>query len=235
MAFLALRALLPLMLVVFLMAGVTVYRGFLIAIARMAVLAGHLDMLVPELVAGLVVVEPDLFPIPIRMTVGAGASHFPFMPIVFLVATVAIGRRASILNLGLMTGLALDLLRIGMGALEREVRPFMIEGLLRDRCNVFLSAFVICVAFLAFPLLFETPVRSLLLLDVLPNVFVTILAERILCRLVEPLVTLRAVFFPFCMAFDHLPRHQRRLDVVCQGRCGHECQRAEQTKGQVVG
>ena len=44
------------MLVVFLMAGVTVYRGFLIAIARMAVLAGHLDMLVPELVAGLVVV-----------------------------------------------------------------------------------------------------------------------------------------------------------------------------------
>ena len=146
------------MLVVFLMAGVTVRRGFLIAIVRMAVLARHLDMLVAELVAGLVVVEPDLLPIPIRVTVGTGASHFPFMPIVFLMAAVTVGRRVTIFDLGFVTGLALDLLCVGMGALEREVRPFMIEGLLRDRCNVLRSAFVFCVAFLAFALLFEPSV-----------------------------------------------------------------------------
>jgi hypothetical protein len=29
------------------------------------------------------------------------------------------------------------------------------------------------------------------------------------------------------VAFDHLPWHQRRLNVVCPGRCGHEHQRAD--------
>jgi len=162
------------MLVVFLMAGVTVHRGFFIAIVRMAVLARHLDMFVAKLVASLVMVKPDLLPIAIRVTVGAGTSHFPFMLIVLLVAAVTIRWRITMLDLGFVTGLALDLLRVGMGAFEGEVRPFMIEGLFRDRCNVLRSASVICVTFLAFPLLIETPVRSLLLLDVLSNVLVTI-------------------------------------------------------------
>jgi hypothetical protein len=72
------------------------------------------------------------------------------------------------------------------------------------------------------------------LLDVLSNVFVTILAECILRRFVEAFVTLGAIFFPFRVAFDHLPRHQRRLDVVCPGRRGHEHQRAEENEGNVV-
>jgi hypothetical protein len=36
------------------------------------------------------------------------------------------------------------------------------------------------------------------------------------------------------MAFDHLPRHQSCLDVVCPGRCGHEHQRAEENEGDVA-
>jgi len=84
----------------------------------MALLARHLDMLVPELVACLVMVEPDLLPIPIRMTVGAGASHFSFMFIIFLVAAVTIRRRVTILDLGFVTGLALDLICVGMGTLS---------------------------------------------------------------------------------------------------------------------
>jgi hypothetical protein len=91
------------MLVVFLMAGVTIHRGFFVTIVRMAVLARHLDMLVAELVAGLVVVEPDLFPIPVRVTVGACGSHFPFMFIVFLVAVVTVRRRLPIPDLGFVT------------------------------------------------------------------------------------------------------------------------------------
>ena len=94
------------------------------------------------------------------MAVCAGGPQVSFVFVVLLVATVTIGRRVTILDLGLVTGLALDLLRVGMGTLEREVRPFMIEGLLRDRCNVLRSALVICVAFLAFALLLESPVRS---------------------------------------------------------------------------
>ena len=121
-----------------------------------------------------------------------------------------------------------------MGALEWEVSPFVIEGLLRDRCDILRSAFVVCVASLAFVLLLESSVRSQLLLDVLANVFVTILAERILRRLVEPLVALGTVFFPFGMTFDHLTWHQGGLDVVRPGRCANEHQRAEENSEQVV-
>ena len=206
------------MLVVLFMAGVTIHRGFFIAIVFVAAFAWDFDMLVAELIACLVMIEPELLPIPICMTIGARASQFAFMLIVFLVAAITIGGRLAILGLGFVASLALDLLRVGMGALEREVRPLMIEGLFRDRCNILRSAFVVCVAFLAFPLPLESPVRSLFLLDILANVFVAILAEGILRRLVEPLVAFRAVFFPFRMAFDHLPRHQRRLDVVCPNR-----------------
>lgn len=106
-----------------------------------------------------------------------------------------------------MTGLALDLLRVGMDSSEWEIRPFMIEGLSRDRCDVFRSAFMIGVAFLAFTLFLESPVQSLLLLHILANVFVTILAEGIHGRLVEPLVALGTVFLPFGMTLDHLARH----------------------------
>ena len=223
------------MFVILFMAGVTIHRGFFIAIVRVAAFAWNFDMLIAKLIACLVMVESELLPIPIRMTVGACASQFAFVLIVFLVAAIAIGGRFTILGLGFMAGLALDLLRVGMGALEREVRPFMVESQFCDRRNVLRSAFVVCVAFLAFPLLFKSSVRSLFLHDVRTNVFVAILAEGILRRLIESLVALRAVFFPFRMAFDHLPRHQRCLDVVCPGRCGHEHQRAEQTDGQVVG
>jgi hypothetical protein len=146
------------MLVVFFMAGVTVHRGFFIAIVCMAAFAWDFNMLVAELIACLVMVEPELLPILIRMTVGACASQFAFVLIVFLVAAIAIGGRFTILGLGFMAGLALDLLRVGMRALEREVRPLMIEGQFRDRRNLLRSAFVICMAFLAFALLLKSPV-----------------------------------------------------------------------------
>ena len=133
-----------------------------------------------------------------------------------------------------MAGLALDFFHVGMGALEREVCPFMIEGRFRDRCDILRSALVLCVAFLAFALLLEAPVRSSFQLDVNTNVFVTILAEYILRRLIEALVALRAILFPFCMAFDHLPRHQCRLDSLSPGRCGHEHQDAQESEEAVM-
>jgi len=203
------------MFVILFMAGVTIHWGFFITIVRVAAFAWNFDMLIAKLIACLVMVEPELLPIPIRMTVGACTSQVAFVLIVFLVAAIAIGGRFTILGLGFMAGLALDLLRVGMGALEWEVRPLMIEGQFRDRRNILRSAFVICMAFLAFALFLKSPVRSLLLHDVRTNVFVAILAEGVLRRLVEPLVTLRTVVFPFRMAFDHLSRHQCRFDVVC--------------------
>jgi hypothetical protein len=157
-AFLTLRAFLPFMLVIFFVAGVAVGRCLFIAIVRMAVFARYLDMLVPELVAGLVVFEPDLLPIPIRVTVSACASHFPFMRIIFLMAAVTIRRRVTMLDLGFMTGLALDFLGVGVGALEWKIRPLVIEGLFSDWGDILRSTFVFRMALLAFALLLETSV-----------------------------------------------------------------------------
>jgi hypothetical protein len=101
-----------------------------------------------------------------------------------------------------------------MGSPEWEISSFMIKCLLRNWGNVLRSAFVFRVALLAFALLLETPVRSLLLLDVLSNVFVAIETESGLCRFVESLVTLGAVLFPLGMALDHLARHEGGFDSV---------------------
>lgn len=88
-ALLTSRALLPLMFVVFLMAGETIHGGLFITIIRMAVLAGHLLMLSAEFVPGLVVIESDLFPLPLGMAVRACASRFSLVLVVFLMAGVA--------------------------------------------------------------------------------------------------------------------------------------------------
>ena len=89
-ALFALRSLLPSMFVVFLVAGITVHRSVFITIVRMAADAGDFDVLVAQLVACLVMVEADLLPIPIRMTVDAGVSQLAFMFVVFLMAAVTI-------------------------------------------------------------------------------------------------------------------------------------------------
>lgn len=61
-----------------------------------------------------------------------------------------------------MTGLAVDFRGTGMGSSEGKVRSFMIEGPVRDRCNILTSTFVFCVTVLAFPLLLDAPVGALL-------------------------------------------------------------------------
>ena len=116
-----------------------------------------------------------------------------------------------------MAGFALDLSRIGMGISEQEVRPFMVEGLLLNRRNVFRPALMFRVALLAFPLLLESPVKASLLIDVRADIFMAVLAELRLRGFVESLMACGASLFPLGMPFDHLARHERRLDVVSPG------------------
>ena len=87
---LALRAFLSFVLVVSLVAAVAIHRGVFVPIVLMAIFAGDLHVFVAKLVAGFVMIKPDVLPIPVGMTVGAGASHSPLMLVVFFVAGVAI-------------------------------------------------------------------------------------------------------------------------------------------------
>jgi hypothetical protein len=90
----------------------------------------------------------------------------------------------------------------------------MVEGRFVDRSDVLPSPFVVRMAGITFPLLLQPAMKSLLAIDVFPDIFVAILAKPGLCRFVEPFVALCAVFFPFRMSLDDLTRHQRRFKTI---------------------
>jgi hypothetical protein len=234
MALPAFRPFLSSMFVVFLMTGITVHRGVFVAIIRVAVFAGHLDMLVPKFVSGFVVIEPDVLPILLRVAVGAGGSHPAFMFIVLFVAAITVGWGVTIFGRGFMAGLALDFLCIGMGAFERKVRPFMVEGLFGNWGDIFGSAFVFGMAFFAFPRLLESSVVPLFLIDILAGLFMAIEAEGRLGCLVEPLVAHGTALFPFGMALNDLPRHQCGFDILGPGWWSHEYPKTEEKEGNTV-
>jgi hypothetical protein len=85
----ALRALLSFVLVVLLMAGVAVHRGILVTVLRMACFAGHVGMLSPKRILGLVVIESNGFPGILRMAIRAQFSNPAFVFIVLLVTAIA--------------------------------------------------------------------------------------------------------------------------------------------------
>ena len=101
-----------------------------------------------------------ILPAPLGMAVCAGRSQVSFVFVVFLVAGSAIRRCISVLGFRFVTGLALDLLRVGMGALEREVRPFVIKRQVRKRGDIFRSSLVLRVALLTVPWFFEASVGA---------------------------------------------------------------------------
>ncbi len=90
----------------------------------------------------------------------------------------------------------------------------MVEGRFVDGGDILPSPFVVRVAALTFPLLRQPAMKSLLAINVLPDVFVAFLAESSLCRFIKPLVALCAVVFPFRMPLDDLARHQGRFKTV---------------------
>jgi hypothetical protein len=116
-----------------------------------------------------------------------------------------------------VASLALNFLGIGMGPSEGEVRPFVIERLLRDRGDILCSTLVVRVAFLAVPLFLESAVGALFGVDILSHVFMTIEAESVLRRFIEPLMALGAIIFPLGMALDHLARHKGGFDSIGPG------------------
>jgi hypothetical protein len=179
--------------------------------------AGHVRMLSLQRIFGLIVIESNGLPGILRMAICAQFSNPAFMFIVFLVTAIAGRRGLPEFRLRLVAGLALDLLCIGMGAFEREVRPFMIEALIIDGSDILSPALMFRVALLAFPLFLEAPVKPLLLIDIFADIFVAIKAEGCLRRFVEPLMACGAGVFPLGMPLDHLARHQGDFDGVRPG------------------
>jgi len=158
MAVFALGTLLTLMFVVFLVARITIHRCIFVAVVGMAVLTGHIAVLVAQLVAGLVMIEPDLLPVAFRMTVGADGTRLPLVLVIFLMAAIAFGRGVTVFAFRLVTSLAFDLLCIRVSAQQRKVRSFMVKRIRCNRRDVFSPAFVLRVAILTLVPFLKAPV-----------------------------------------------------------------------------
>lgn len=93
----------------------------------------------------------------------------------------------------------------------------MIEGLFIDRGDVFSPPSMFGVAFFAFLLFLQPPMESEFVVNVCSNVLMTIKAKPGLCGLVESLMALGTVLFPFRVSCDHLAGHQCFLYAVGAG------------------
>lgn len=106
-----------------------------------------------------------------------------------------------------MAGLALGFLGVGVGPGEGKTRVSMVERGFIDRRNVFLSSFMLRMAFATFLLLFQLAMKVLLAFYILADVFMTVLAQLRLRRLIEPLVAFGAGLLPFRVPLNDLARH----------------------------
>lgn len=217
MAFVALRAFLPFVRIILLVTAVAVRRGIFVAVLGMTFLAGDFPMFPAERILCFAVIETNLLPSVVVMASRAGFSSSPFMLIVFLVAGVAGRRCLSIFRFGLVAGFAFNLPGIRMRAAEGKIRFEVVKRLFIDRGDIFGPAFVFGMAFFTFALLLHSSVKTLLLHDVPAHIFMAVLAKLCLRGFVESFMASGAVFFPFSMAFDDLPRHERRFNGVSQG------------------
>ena len=152
-------------------------------------------------------VEHNLFPIRGGMTVLAFFSEVAFVGVVFLVAGQTLRRCIPKFDLGFVAGFALGFLRVGVAACESKVRLGVVEGGFVDRRNVLFSPLVVGMALAAFPLLFQPAMKALLAFDILADVFMAVLAQLSLRRLVEPFMALGAGLFPFGVSLDDLAWH----------------------------
>jgi len=106
MAVLALLPLLPVMLVVFLVAGITVGRGFLFEeMAFVAAFADKPNVFPSQGIFGVsVMIEQQLFPILFDMAIPTIFTVCTFMLVIFLVAGITVGRRFLFVEVALMAG-----------------------------------------------------------------------------------------------------------------------------------
>ena len=152
-------------------------------------------------------VENNLFPIRCGVAGCAGLAEVIFMYVVFSVAGQALRWCFTIFDLGLVAGLAFGFLRIGVGAREGKARLHVVERGFVDRRDVLLSAFMLGMALATFSLVFQPAMKVLLAFDILADVFMTVLAQLSLRRLIEPLVAFGAGLFPFRVTLNDLTRH----------------------------
>jgi uncharacterized membrane protein len=152
-------------------------------------------------------VESNLFPIRCSVAGCAGRAEVTFMYVVFSVADHAFRWCISIFDLGFVAGLALGFLGVGVGPSEGKTRVSVVERGFVDRRDVLISSFMLRMAFATFLLLFQLAMIVLLAFYILADVFMTVLAQLRLRRLIEPLVAFGAGLLPFRVPLNDLARH----------------------------
>lgn len=156
------------------------------------------------------------------VTGGAVFSQGLLVDILLRVAADAGGRCIAVFRLRLVAVSAGDLL---VGALKREIRQSMIEGLRRQADDVCAAAFVVRVTVpaLARPGLLGSPVKPHLLVDVRGNLVMAVDAKLALVVPRERYMTLPALTLDVSVATDHRTWRYEALpiDSTCRKRRQH--------------
>ncbi len=185
----------------------------LIAVARAAfrrhVLAGQRK-------ARFLMVELDILPTRLQMTLGAVGAEFFVMNVILPMACIAAVRGVAEFFRGWM---AVHALYVCMLSSQKVVAERVIEELLVQLDDFRRSALVIRMAFPA-RLRRKTAVVARLRGDVLRQILVTGQAQSVLCFLFERLMTFAALSLDVRVPFDHLSGHDQRFHRVREGRYG---------------
>lgn len=152
-------------------------------------------------------VESNLFPIRCGVAGRARLAEGPFVYVIFSMAGQAFRWCLPIFDLGFVAGLALGFLGVGVGPCEGKTRVSVVEGRFVDLRDVLLSSLMLSMALATFPLFFQPAMKVLLTFDILADVFMAVLTQLSLRRLIEPLVAFGAGLLPFRVSLNDLARH----------------------------
>jgi hypothetical protein len=134
------------------------------------------------------------------------------MNILFFMTSHTGGRGFSIFDSRQVTVLALNRL-LHMSIIEGEIRFGMVKGGRVQWGNVGFAALVFRVALVTGLMREPFSMNAFFLKKVGGDGFMAILAERVLCGLIESFVAFRTLFFPFHMAFKNLSWHQQEFQI----------------------
>lgn len=152
-------------------------------------------------------VENNLFPIRCGMAGLAFLAEIAVMRVGFSVAGQALRWCIPIFDLGFVAGRAFGFLGVGVGPCEGKTRVSVVERGFVDRRDGLFSSSMFGMAFATFPLFFQPAMKVPLTFDILADVFMAVLTQLSLRRLIEPLVAFGAGLLPFRVSLKDLARH----------------------------
>ena len=219
----ALVATFPIVFVIVLVAGETGVRRPFKQLDFVAILARSFSVFADERVVRRIMVEVNVYPVRLIVTVGACLGRILLVWFVLRVTGVALIRSIAMFFVRNMTVYAFQLRMVPE---QFEIRELVIKRLFVESENIRIATLVVGMAGSASvaPGIFRSSVVTQVQFDIDGDEFMTIQAEISLPGAVERQVTGRTIGFDIGMAGYDIAGHDKRLDrLSCCGEACEQC------------